>query len=190
MKVIKNKRSGYTVSLCIEASQEELEAAMGPAFKRVAKHAKIQGFRPGKVTRSVFEKNYGKEPIIQEAMNDAVNKAYQEALKELTGLFHLCPVFKIGGGARSIEVLSCPSSTTTSTEELVTQVILGVEDSSFSLRRMMVTYYGSSVQATEAVSRLSARFPDCDIDLEEGSFVAAQYFGPEMLSIACIGPSD
>ena len=83
MKVLKQKRDGYKVSLSIEVSIEEVQAAVEPAYKRISKHAKVQGFRPGKVPRDVFEKHYGKEYLMQEAVNDAVNKAYQDAISEL-----------------------------------------------------------------------------------------------------------
>ena len=36
------------------------------AFEKVNKKAKIDGFRPGKAPRSVYEKNYGNQWIIIE----------------------------------------------------------------------------------------------------------------------------
>ncbi|NQY74656.1 MAG: trigger factor [Candidatus Margulisbacteria bacterium] len=83
MKILKTKKSGYTTHLEIEESQEAIQVAMNLAFKKVAKSAKVPGFRPGKVTRTVFEKHYGQEPIIQEAVMDVVNKAYNKAVDEL-----------------------------------------------------------------------------------------------------------
>jgi len=83
MKVIKNKRSGYTVSLEIEESFETLEAAMNAAFKKVSRHARLAGFRKGKIPRAIFEKHYGKGIIIEEAMSAVVNSAYGDAINEL-----------------------------------------------------------------------------------------------------------
>ena len=82
MKINKQKRDGYTVSLTIEISPDEFEVACGVAFKRVAKSASIPGFRKGKASREVFEKHYGKAVLIKEAIGDAVDKAYSDALKE------------------------------------------------------------------------------------------------------------
>jgi len=83
MKIIKNKRSGYTVSLEIEESFETLEAAMEGAFKKVSQHARLAGFRKGKVPRAIFEKHFGKGIIIEEGVSAVVNAAYGEAINEL-----------------------------------------------------------------------------------------------------------
>jgi trigger factor len=81
--VLKHKRSGYTVNLEIEASRDEINAGLDRAFAKLAKHAKLPGFRKGKVTRRLFEANYGKEAIVQEALPDVVNHAYSEAVRQL-----------------------------------------------------------------------------------------------------------
>ncbi len=81
--VLKHKRSGHTVSLEIEASPEEISAGLDRAFSKLVKHAKLPGFRKGKVTRKLFEANYGKEAIVQEALPDVVNHAYSEAVRQL-----------------------------------------------------------------------------------------------------------
>ena len=43
--------------------------AQDEAFKKLNKKAKIDGFRPGKAPRSMYEKNYGVQSIYSEAMN-------------------------------------------------------------------------------------------------------------------------
>lgn len=83
MKILKNKRNNFTVDLEIEVSLPEFESAMDIAFKKVVKKAKIPGFRPGKATRTIYERYYGRGPIISEAVIEAVNKSYQDAIKEL-----------------------------------------------------------------------------------------------------------
>ena len=52
------------------------------AFRRLAKHAKLPGFRPGKVPRKIFEQNYGTHAIINEAMEDVVPAVYAKAVRE------------------------------------------------------------------------------------------------------------
>lgn len=81
--VIKNKKTGYTHALVIEASQEEIEAGLNEAFKRLVKTAKVSGFRQGKIPRKVFEQNYGKEIISQEGIPTIINDAYSAAVQEL-----------------------------------------------------------------------------------------------------------
>lgn len=82
-EVIENKRKGHVVSLKIKVMQDEIDASMDIAFKRLVKKAKVQGFRQGKVPRNIFEKQYGKGVIIQEAIPDLVNDAYSQAISSL-----------------------------------------------------------------------------------------------------------
>lgn len=83
MKVIKNKRQGFVVSLEIEAPLDNFEEFLHKAFLKYRKDAKVQGFRKGKVTRAVFEKNYGKDILIEEATHYLVNQSYIDAVKSL-----------------------------------------------------------------------------------------------------------
>ncbi len=52
------------------------------AFRRLAKNAKLPGFRPGKVPRKVFEQAYGSAVISSEAMEDVVPAVYAKAVRE------------------------------------------------------------------------------------------------------------
>ncbi len=82
MRVVSAKRDGNTVKLEIETPFDAIVAAQDGAFKRLVKSAKIPGFRPGKAPRSIYEKYYGKSSLIQEAVLDAVNDAYQAAVRD------------------------------------------------------------------------------------------------------------
>jgi trigger factor len=82
MKVNKMTQKGFTVTLEIEEDYAAINSHMDEAFKEVAKEAKIDGFRPGKIPREVFEKKFGKEVIIESAANIAMNKAYQAAIAD------------------------------------------------------------------------------------------------------------
>ena len=83
MKILKSKRKGNVYFLEIEESPEVVEDALNVTFKRLSKSAKIPGFRAGKITRTLFEKNYGTELLVQEALMDVINAAYSQATKEL-----------------------------------------------------------------------------------------------------------
>lgn len=83
MRILKSKRNGYTVSLEIEAEHDKLDGAMDLAFQKMSKNAKVPGFRKGKLTRGIFEKYYGKESLLQEALMTVVNDAYMAALDEM-----------------------------------------------------------------------------------------------------------
>ena len=60
----------------------EWEELQNKAFEKVNKEAKIDGFRPGKASRSMYEKKYGKQDILFEAADMAVKKEYDRLLDE------------------------------------------------------------------------------------------------------------
>ena len=58
----------------------EWEELQDEAFEKVNKEAKVDGFRPGKAPRSMYEKKYGKQDILFEAADMAVKKEYDRIL--------------------------------------------------------------------------------------------------------------
>jgi trigger factor len=70
------------VELEISISPEEYAAAQDAAFRKLARNAKVPGFRPGKVPRKIFENAYGAGQIIDRALNDLVGPKVQAALEE------------------------------------------------------------------------------------------------------------
>jgi len=52
------------------------------AFNKVNKKAKIDGFRPGKAPREIYEKNYGQQEIFYEAADMAIKKEYDRIITE------------------------------------------------------------------------------------------------------------
>lgn len=60
--------------------KEEWKELQNKAFNKLNKTAKIDGFRPGKAPRSIFEKKYGKEEILLEAGDMFINDKYRETL--------------------------------------------------------------------------------------------------------------
>lgn len=70
------------VALEIEADTSEIDQALGEAYKRVAQKVNVPGFRKGKAPRSIIEARYGKEILIEEALDILVSRTYSQALQE------------------------------------------------------------------------------------------------------------
>ncbi len=68
--------------LTIEASAEELEKAINTAYQKQKGKISIPGFRKGKVPRQVIERMYGKEIFYEDAANELIPTAYENALDE------------------------------------------------------------------------------------------------------------
>ena len=64
----------------LKVSGKEWVSLQDTAFEKVNKNAKIDGFRPGKAPRSMYEKKYGKQEILYEAADMAIKKEYERLL--------------------------------------------------------------------------------------------------------------
>lgn len=80
MKVTTEKLSNSKVQLTIEIPEEQFEESLERAYKIVVKKVNVPGFRKGKTPRKILENMYGKEILLEDALQDAVPKAYSEAL--------------------------------------------------------------------------------------------------------------
>ena len=61
---------------------QEWETAIDKAFERANKKVTIDGFRPGKAPKDVFMKKYGKESLLMDAADIAMNEVYVKTLQE------------------------------------------------------------------------------------------------------------
>ncbi len=70
--------------LTIEVSAEELEKAIEGAYRKNKNRISVPGFRKGKAPRKMLEQIYGKEIFYEDAANDLISDAYDQALEECT----------------------------------------------------------------------------------------------------------
>ena len=68
------------VKLTVEVPFEELKPSMDAAYGRIAKSVNVPGFRKGKVPARIIEQRFGRGAVLEEAVNDALPKAYDEAI--------------------------------------------------------------------------------------------------------------
>jgi trigger factor len=69
------------VKLTVEVPFEELQGSFDAAYATIAKQVNVPGFRKGKVPARVLEQRFGRAVILEEAINDALPKAYDEAIR-------------------------------------------------------------------------------------------------------------
>jgi len=70
------------VKLTVELPFEELQPSFDKAYASIAKQVNVPGFRKGKVPARVIEQRFGRGAVLEEAINDAVPTAYENALRE------------------------------------------------------------------------------------------------------------
>jgi trigger factor len=70
------------VKLTVEVPFDEMKDSLDAAYGRIAKQVSIPGFRKGKVPARIIEQRFGRGAVLEEAVNDALPKAYDEAVRE------------------------------------------------------------------------------------------------------------
>ena len=78
----KEKKAKNVHEVLIEISGNDWQEKLNETFKKVIKKVKIDGFRPGKAPRNIYEQKYGKQALIVEAVDDNMQKAYEMALEK------------------------------------------------------------------------------------------------------------
>lgn len=82
MKSTVETLSPTRVRLAVEVPFDELKPSFDAAYKRIGAQVRVPGFRPGKVPGRVLEQRIGRPAILEEVVNDAVPKAYDEAIRD------------------------------------------------------------------------------------------------------------
>lgn len=81
----KEKKDKNIHEIKIEITGDEWSKKIDDAFKKVIKTVKIDGFRPGKAPRNIYEQKYGKASLVMEAVDNTMQEAYSKALDEFKG---------------------------------------------------------------------------------------------------------
>jgi trigger factor len=73
---------GNKVKLSVEVAQDEVDAAVDAAFRKIAQHVRVPGFRPGKAPRRLLEARVGMTTARHEALTDSLPEFYAKALEQ------------------------------------------------------------------------------------------------------------
>jgi trigger factor len=68
--------------LTVEVPFEELKPSLDAAYKKIAQQINVPGFRKGKVPPMVIDRQIGRGPVLDEAINEALPKLYVQALQD------------------------------------------------------------------------------------------------------------
>ncbi len=80
IKAEKTEKSAYLLEFSVD--KETFEKAVNKVYRKQVGSINIPGFRKGKAPRAVVERMYGKGVFYEDAANDLLPDAYEEALKE------------------------------------------------------------------------------------------------------------
>lgn len=82
MKTTVEPLGGNKVKLSVEVAQDEMDAALDAAFRRIAQQVRVPGFRPGKAPRRLLEARVGRTTARHEALTDSLPEFYAKALEQ------------------------------------------------------------------------------------------------------------
>jgi len=68
--------------LTIEPEERTVQRAMRKAARQISRWRPVSGFRPGKAPYAMVERIFGRETILNEALNDIAQEVYREAIEE------------------------------------------------------------------------------------------------------------
>ncbi|MGQ9665895.1 MAG: trigger factor, partial [Anaerolineae bacterium] len=82
MKVTTELVGPREVELTIEPDAEFLAQAMRQAAQRISRYRPIRGYRPGRAPYALVERIYGREIILNEALEHEAQSIYEQAIRE------------------------------------------------------------------------------------------------------------
>ena len=82
MKSTVEPLEGNKVKLSVEVDEGEFEQAVDATLRKLAREARIPGFRPGKAPKRLLEARMGKGAVRQEALRESLPDFYAQALRE------------------------------------------------------------------------------------------------------------
>ena len=82
MKSTVETLSPTRVRLAVEGPFDELKPSLDKAYASIAKQVRVPGFRPGKAPARIIDQRVGRAAVLDEAVQDAVPRAYSAAVQE------------------------------------------------------------------------------------------------------------
>ncbi len=94
---MKKTESIGTNQYCVtfDVARADFDAAIAKVYKKAVKNISIPGFRKGKAPRSIVEKMYGKEVFYEDAVNEVLPTAYEDAIKDFDKTIVSRPEFDV-----------------------------------------------------------------------------------------------
>lgn len=82
MKSTVENLSPTRVRLAVEVPFDELKPSLDAAYRKIGTQVRVPGFRPGKVPTRVIDQRVGRAAVLEEAVNDALPRVYNDAARE------------------------------------------------------------------------------------------------------------
>ena len=170
-QAVQNTPSPLERSLTVSVPIAQIEAEIATRLKKLARTARMEGFRPGKVPMKIVERQYGFQ-VRQEVLSDAVQNSFANAVRDqnyrVAGYPRFQPV-QSGEGATAVEY--------TATFEVYPEVTFG-DLSSKKVEKPTVKVEAANVDATiETLRKQRAKFERAQRAAKKGDLVNLDFEG-------------
>lgn len=157
--------------LSVSVPHETIETEMENRLKRLARTAKIPGFRPGKVPLRIVQQQYGPQ-LREEVLGDVLQKSFSEAVREQKLRLAGPPRFEPKAAAESASEFEFSA-----TFEVYPDVVLG-DLSAASIEQPMVKVIPADVDKTlEVVRKQRVQYQPAERPAAAGDRVSIDYRG-------------
>ncbi len=157
--------------LNVSVPQDTIEMEVESRLKRLARTAKLHGFRPGKVPLKVVAQQYGPQ-VRQEVIEDTLKRSFSETVRERN--------LRIAGYPRFEPMLPADGATDlefSATFEVYPDIVLG-DLSGARLERPVVQVTGSDVDNTlEVLRKQRIEFDPAQRPAQRGDRITIDYSG-------------
>jgi trigger factor len=149
----------------------QIEAEINSRLKKLARTARMQGFRPGHVPMKIVERQYGYQ-VRQEVVSDTVQKSFADAVKDQNYRVAGYPRFQPAQAAEGAEKLEY-----TATFEVYPEVSVG-DISSRKVARPVTPVADANVAKTlETLRKQRAKYEPVERAAREGDMVNVDFEG-------------
>ncbi len=170
-QAVQNAPGPLERNITVSVPVAQIEAEISSRLKKLARTAKMQGFRPGHVPMKIVERQYGYQ-VRQEVVSDTVQKSFADAVKDQNYRVAGYPRFQpaqAGDGAEKLEY--------TATFEVYPEVAVG-DVSSRKIERPVSEVTDANVEKTlETLRRQRAKHEPVDRAARDGDMVNVDFEG-------------
>lgn len=153
---------------------QEIEAEVESRLKRMARQAKLAGFRPGKVPYRMVQAQYGGQ-VRQEVLGDVLQKSFGEAVRQQNLRVAGFPRFEPKPAAESTQEVQQVEFS--ATFEVYPEIVLG-DISGVEIERPLVTVGEAEIDKTvEILRKQRVHYHDVTRGAQAGDSVLIDYAG-------------
>lgn len=184
MQIKTEKLPKSKIKMEIELSKEKFDSFLDKAASKISEKMEIKGFRKGSVPRRIVEEKTGKESVLVEAGDLAVQDSYKKAVLETMSKENAEPISQ-----PEIKIKKIAEGNSLVFEAIV-QVLPEVELPDYkkiasNCERKEVSIEEKELQGTlEWIRRKRAKFSAKLGPAEKGDFVEIEYWSPDLPEIS------